>query len=237
MTRKTSTKHIDTLRSWLVLAQFPEIAGFASQYRRTLSYLTALTYDHDPLIAWRAVEAMGFVSAASSDAEYLQVHLRRFAWLLSDESGSIGWRAPEAMGEIIQARPDELRAFIPILLAVLDMEPKDAQKFLPGTLWAVARLGAVVDKDVEPALPHIVRSLQNPNPQVCGMAIWAAGFIPLAVNYPGVLTNLDELCCNPHPVVLYSHSRLVTTTIAALAEEAISRLYSPHRKLFPPSRR
>ena len=82
----------DRLRDWLANQDYEAIAGLAGRKRRVLSFLTALTYDHDPLISWRAVEAMGLAAGRISDEdpEYVRVHLRRLMWLLNDESGGIG---------------------------------------------------------------------------------------------------------------------------------------------------
>ena len=111
----------NTLRNLLFEADFPAIIEIAGKHRRTLSFLTALTYDQDRLISWRAVEAIGLAASriANTDPEYVRVHLRRMIWLLNDESGGIGWRAPEAIGEIIYHHPDLFAEFIPILIYLL----------------------------------------------------------------------------------------------------------------------
>ena len=59
--------------------------------------------DRDELIRWRAVSAMGIVTAALADArmDAARVIMRRMMWQLNDESGGIGWGIPEAMGEIM----------------------------------------------------------------------------------------------------------------------------------------
>lgn len=84
------------MRDWLIDRDFSAVLELASRQRRTLSFLTALTYDRQALVAWRAIEALGLVAAqmAEEDPEYVRVHLRRMLWLLSDESGGVGWRAP-----------------------------------------------------------------------------------------------------------------------------------------------
>ncbi len=102
--KRTEGAPIDQLRAWLRAGELQRLLAFAHQHRRTLSYLTALTYDPEPLTAWRALDAAGWVAGQAIQAgeiEWVRNHLRRCQWLLSDESGGIGWRAPEMMGEIV----------------------------------------------------------------------------------------------------------------------------------------
>ncbi|MCX6028088.1 MAG: HEAT repeat domain-containing protein [Chloroflexi bacterium] len=133
------------VRKLLAEGDVADIVALAGQNRRVFSYLTALTYDPDPLVADRAVEALGLVAGALSDtdAEFVRGHLRRLFWLLNDESGGIGWRAAEAIGEIIRARPDRFAEFIPNLVALLDMEAEDAPRFRDSILRAIGRVAEV----------------------------------------------------------------------------------------------
>lgn len=168
---------IKILRNWLIRADFPTIVDYAGGNKRVLSYLTALTYDQDRTLSWRAVEALGLAASqiAEDDPEYVRVHLRRLIWLLNDESGGIGWRAPEAIGEIIRHKPDLFENFIPILVNLMDTEPEDAIRFRVGWLWAIGRLAEVRLQDARAALPWILPCLDDPDPQVHGMAAWCLG--------------------------------------------------------------
>jgi hypothetical protein len=124
-----------------------EIVRLAAVQRRVLSDLTGLTYDADPLVAERAIRALGQAAGAVSDAdpEFVRGHLRRLFWLLNDESGGIGWRAAEAIGEIIRARPDRFAEFIPNLVWLLDMAAEDAPRFRASILRGIRRVAEVVD--------------------------------------------------------------------------------------------
>jgi hypothetical protein len=165
---------VETLRTRLSEADFEAIVGYALGHKRVLSFLTALTYDQDHTISWRAVEALGLAAAkiADTNPEYVRVHLRRLIWLLNDESGGIGWRAPEAIGEIIRQTPSLFEEFIPILVNLMDTEPKDAVRFRAGWLWAIGRLAAVHPEEALAALPWITPCLNDPDPQVRGSALW-----------------------------------------------------------------
>ncbi len=51
------------LRHLLANQEYGAIVELAGRKKRTLSFLTALTYDPEPLIGWRAVEAIGLAAA------------------------------------------------------------------------------------------------------------------------------------------------------------------------------
>jgi hypothetical protein len=209
----------DQLRAWLADERDEAIIELAGRQKRALSWLTALTYDPDPLISWRAVEAIGLAASriADDDPEFVRTHLRRLLWLLNDESGGIGWRAPEAIGEILRSRPECFTEFVPLLISLLDMEKEDAVRFRPGVLWAIGRLGQVMPGAVEPAIPWIIPCLDDSNPQTRGVAAWCLGQLGAV----GDLSPLDSLLADESPVDFYTGGRLVRTSVAQLAHGAL----------------
>jgi methylated-DNA-[protein]-cysteine S-methyltransferase len=215
MIRRHSMKK--QLRDLLAREHFDEIVEVAGRHRRVLSVLTSLTFDPEPLIAWRAVEAGGRVGArlAQDDPEFVRDHLRRLFWLLTDESGGIAWRAPEAIGEIIRGRPHDFSAFIPRLLALLEMEPEDLVRFQAGTLWAIGRLAEVLPHAVEPAVPSIVSALKNPDSQVRGLAVWCLEKLRKA----GLLLSESARQVEDGPVDLYVEGHIIRTSVAELQRD------------------
>jgi hypothetical protein len=209
----------EQLRKFLVREDYRAIVELAGHKRRVLSFLTALTYDPEPLIGWRAVEAIGLAAAriADDDPEYVRVHLRRLQWLLNDESGGIGWRFPEAMGEIIRNRPDCFTEFVPIVISLLDMEEEDATRFRAGILWAVGRLGQIMPNTVKPALPWVIPCLDAPDPQIRGMAAWCLG----QLNAAGHLSHPDRLLKDERSVEFYTNGQLACKSVAQLTREAL----------------
>jgi len=208
--------NLETVRAWLAQADFPAIVAYARKHKRVLSTLTALTYDPDNTLSWRAVEAIGLAAAqiAEIDSEYVRVHLRRLAWLLNDESGGIGWRAPECMGEIVYHCPTLFRDFLPILVNLIDMEPDDAPPFRAGWLWAMGRLAAVCPEQVRAALPWIQDFLDDRDPQVCGLAVWCLGRV--AHRLP--TCQVSRLQADTRPVRLYISPDVRVFRIADLAQ-------------------
>jgi hypothetical protein len=192
---------IGRIRGWLTNADFAAIVDFAGGNKRVLSYLTALTFDQDQRVSWRAVDALGQAASriAADDPEFVRVHLRRLFWLLNDESGGIGWRAPEAIGEIICWQPDLFSEFIPILVNLMDMEPEDAVGFRSGWLRALGRLAEAGIDTCRDALPWILPCLDAPDPQVRGMAVWCFG----QMEYPIPSDKLHSLQSDQGEVELY----------------------------------
>jgi hypothetical protein len=206
------------LRSQLSKANFPAVIENARINKRALSFLTALTYDQDKVISWRAVEAIGLSASqiAEHDPEYVRNHLRRLVWLLNDESGGIGWRAPEAMGEVLYHRPGLFAAFIPILVNLMDMEPKDAQRFRSGWLWAMSRLARVLTVEIWSVAPRIMTCLEDKDPQVRGMAVWC--FRKMEYQIPQ--ERLDSLSMDEGTVEVYHSPNLEIFTVSDLLKMA-----------------
>jgi hypothetical protein len=208
----------EQLRDWLAKRSYDAIVELAGRKRRVLSFLTALTYDPDPLINWRAVEAMGLAAGriADEDPEFVRNHLRRLMWLLSDESGGIGWRAPEMMGEIVRNRPEQFGEFVPIIISLLDMEEEDAARFRPGILWAIGRLGKMMPDRVKAAVALIIPCLEDPNPQTRGLAAWCLGQLGAGEYLAGHDVLRDESL-----VDFYADGQLVRKSVGQLAHDAL----------------
>lgn len=193
----------------------------AVRSRRVLGTLLALTYDPDPLIAWRAVEATGVAAAciAEGDPEAVREHLRRLHWLLSEESGGICWRAPETMAEIVRRRPDLFVDWVPIVSHLLvEMAEEDLGHFRVGLLWAIGRLGPRAGDVSEEVAAAIEASLEHPDSRVRGMAVWCLGRLERA----DILAGHAELGADRGPVEMFEGGDLRATTVAELLERALA---------------
>jgi HEAT repeat protein len=208
-----------TLRALLEERRFDRIAGMAADSKRVLGMLTALTFDADPLIAWRAVEAMGMAAARIADEqpEFVREHLRRLHWLLSEESGGICWRAPEAMAEIVHQRPALFADWVPIVAhLILEAAEEDLAHFRPGMLWAVGRLGRLTAGDAD-VVPAVIAALDHPDPQVRGTAVWCLA----RLGRTEVLARRPDLRSDEGSVDLFEEGVLRHTTVARVLERAL----------------
>jgi len=207
------------LRNLLEHRNFDELADLAGQKRRVLGLLISLTFDRDPLIGWRAVEAMGVAAdrIAEEDPDHVREHLRRLYWLLSEESGGVCWRAPEAMAEIVRRRPQMFGDYVPIVIALInEMAEEDLVHFRAGILWAIGRLGPLAGEEIDAAMPKINASLDHHDPQVRGMAVWCLGQCGLGE----LLAEREDLLSDQCPVDLFEDGDLVSRTAGELTRRA-----------------
>jgi HEAT repeat protein len=206
----------NSLRELLAQRQFESIGEMATRKKRVLGSLVALTYDPDLLIRWRAVEALGVAAdrVAQRDPECVREHLRRLYWLLSEESGGVCWRAPEAIAEIVRHRPELFADYIPItVFLILNLAKEDRKHFKAGALWAIGRLGTAAGNQIPAVLPAMISALDDPDPQVRGMAVWCLGQVGRAQ----LLAGRPDLLSDEGPVDLYEDGSLKRTSVAALA--------------------
>jgi len=204
------------LRKALEQKSFQEIADIAATRKRTLGALVSLTYDADPLVAWRAAEAQGWACArlAIRNEEFVRDHLRRLHWLLSEESGGICRHAPQSMAVIVVRGGGIFADYAPITTSLLtDMAEEDlASGFRIAVLWAIARLAPVAPGAVAPVLDRVAGSLDDDDPVVRTLAVQC-------LLYCGGRDLIEEgpgLAANTPPVDIYSDGDFHRTSIKEL---------------------
>lgn len=116
--------------------------------------LTSLLFDSDPLVIWRSAEVIGRVAGFiyPQDSRIIREQLRRFFWMMNDESGNLCRNVPEAIGEILFNVPDLIDEYGLVLASFVNEEP-----FETGVRLAIARVAV---KNKKPFL-HIVELLYN----------------------------------------------------------------------------
>ena len=131
--------------------------------RSPFRILQPLLHHPDPVLRWRAIEAMGIVAAckAETDIEAVRDLIRRLFWTMNDESGNLIRTAPEAIGEILFRIPGLIPEYVPNLTGFLREEP-----FERGVHFALARLAAKNPGAVEPFAGEFIPSLSDPDPYI-----------------------------------------------------------------------
>ena len=204
------------LRKLLECRNLEKLADLAGRKHRVLGLLVSLTFDRNPLIGWRAVEAMGVAAdrIAENDPDCVRQHLRRLYWLLSEESGGVCWRAPESMAEIVRLRPRVFGDYVSIIVTLIEqMADEDLVHFRPGILWAIGRLGPLAREELDVVLCTIDACLDHADSQVRGMAAWCLG----QCGRGEVLATREPLFGDPSPVRIYENGELVSVTVSELA--------------------
>ncbi len=210
----------ETLHDLLMRGKLEDVAELATEKRRLLGGLIALTFDPDLQVVWRAIEAMGMAveKVAVSHKAYVKEHMRRLYWLITEESGSVFWRAPECMAECCVRLPALFKSHIPIAFHLLEtLEEEDLEHFRPGAIWAIGRLVDVGGDDLPTVLPLVVEALDRPDPQTRGMAVWCLR----QVGEVGALEERAALVRDEGPVQLYRNRVLEATTVGRLTQEVL----------------
>ena len=144
---------------------------------KVLRYLTSRLCSSDTEVKWKAVRALGVVVADREgiDEDRIRRLLRRFVWLLSDESGNVPFGVPEAFGEVLRARSEFQQEFLPLLCSLAyDPERNQTGLIEQGVFWALGRVGAAVAAFSPEAVQAVVRAAaQHPDPQTQNIAAWA----------------------------------------------------------------
>ena len=190
--------------------------------RQAVNPLFSFLYSGEEEIRWRAVTAMGAVVGHLADTtiESARVVMRRFMWNLNDESGGIGWGSPEAMGEITAGHNGLADEFACILISYINPQGNfiEHEMFQRGSLWGVGRLAHARPLLAKPAAPFLTAFFDAPDPFLRGTAIWAAGPILDGGMRPLLKARLSDAA----PLRLYRQMRMTQTTVAELANAALS---------------
>jgi HEAT repeat protein len=196
-----------------------QLKNFAQNNRNPLRILTSLLFDNDPLTRWRAIEAIGIVSAiiAGDDLESVRRQVRRFFWMMNDESGNFCRYAPEAIGEMLANVPVLIPEYAQMLSAFLVEEP-----FERGARIAIARV-AEIDRNAfgKPTMKKLAQTLNDPEPYIRGSSI-------LALKAAGVYEAIERvkpLLADKNEIEIYDFNTgdLKRVPISEIAAEFISQ--------------
>jgi hypothetical protein len=179
-----------------------------------------------PRIKWHAVSAMGRTVAALADQEMesARVVMRRFMWMLNDESGGIGWGLPEAMAEALACHSGLACEYTHILVSFMreDGFYLELPALQQGLLWGVARLAEVAPEllKARDAVRYLLPYLEAEDPVVKGMAALALGRLA----DPTIIPSLIPFSDDSRPVTLYREGSFLETTVGELVRQAITRI-------------
>jgi len=192
--------------------------------RELLNPLIGSLCNPDELSKWLAVSALGKVVAALADRELEagRVVMRRFMWMLNDESGGIGWGVPEAMAEVMAVHAGLADEFHQVLVAQMreDGNFLELEMLQRGLLWGIGRLAQVRPELLlqREAPRYLLPYLASADSEVRGRAAWALGQLPTDL----ARDELTKLTTDPAPTTIYAAGKLTSHTVGALSVQALS---------------
>ncbi len=222
--RKLKKHVLQLLKSDNFESAIAEIVEF--EKKKVINALISALCSCDLLVKWRAVSALGRVVAAMADdnPEDARVVMRRFMWMLNDESGGIGWGVPESMAEIMACHDMMAKEYAPILVSYLreDGNFLEYEPLQRGLTWGIGRLGSVRAEllkslDVDEHLPEFLKSKDA---EVRAMTAWACGVMGIT----GVKDALLEMKDDRARILFYWNGSLTEKTVGQIINEALKRL-------------
>lgn len=208
----------NTIRRLLMDRDLTALENAAGSHKNIMRTLSSLIYDHEPLIRWRAIEALGKASriVGKTNLDKVRRQIRRILWLMNDESGGLCWNGPEAIGEVIYNNPVLIYEYGPILISFLSEEPFEA-----GTRRAISRVADMNPEIFSKSAPQIAESLNNPDPEIRAFSIAALNALEDRSAYNSVKTLKDD----PSPVENYdfSEGKLQKTAVGEFARLYLNR--------------
>ena len=160
-------------------------------------------------------------SLAECDLESARIIMRRLMWNLNDESGGIGWGSPEAMGEIMARSPRLAEEYSTILVSYIrpDGNFLEHEILQRGVLWGLGRLAYARPELVSYAAAFLPSFLVSQDPALRGLALWAAGAMPLEKN----IHFIKPLAEDRNRFKLFLDGEIIERSIGKMVAEVLSK--------------
>ncbi len=194
--------------------------------RQLVNPLIGCLCHRDELVKWLAVSALGRVVAALAEEELEagRVIMRRFMWMLNDESGGIGWGVPEAMAEVMARHAGLADEFHQVLVAQMreDGNYLELELLQRGLMWGLGRLAQVRPELLwkREAPGYLPAYLESSDSEVRGRAARALGLLG-ATKARAKLTRLKG---DAGTTTIYDREKLTVHTVGELAEAALQAI-------------
>jgi HEAT repeat protein len=197
--------------------KYHELNALFPDKRRLITLLISSTYDKSDVVAWRAMEAIGLITASMSGEkpDFVRDVVNRLLWMIRDESGGFGWSCPEILGEIVKNNPELCKDIATVVASFHEEE-----MLKPGVMLAIGRIGKIHTYFYDFAAPIVTSYLDDPDPATRANAAYAAGELDI----PDVLDKLEEMGSDTSPVVFYEGGELKEKSVDEIADTALAKL-------------
>jgi methylated-DNA-[protein]-cysteine S-methyltransferase len=144
-----------------------QLCDWAAENKNLYRQLMARIYVKDGLVFWRAVEALGVFAhhIEQKERNYALELVRRYFWMLNEESGGTAWNASEAIGSLIAHCPETCGQFNWMLSGLLEDE-----SLRDGALWGLGQLAQQAPRMVDPLEERIGPFLEAEDSLTRGLA-------------------------------------------------------------------
>ena len=220
MPTKSDVERVLVKRDWKQLNIWAKEKESKNVYRQFMTRI----YVKDGLIFWRAVEALGVFAHEmdQKDEKYAVELVRRYFWMLNEESGGTAWNASEAIGSLLAHCPKTCGHFNWMLSGLLvDESLRD------GALWGLAQLAQSAPDLVDPLEERIRPFLEFEEPFARGLAALIYALMRTPQNglelYReegpkwSVPIDLDQRLDNDHNIIqIYQAGKLIKYSVQEL---------------------
>lgn len=207
----------------------------AHEQKALINPLISCLCHTDEKVRWRSVSALGPVinAIAAQEFEAARLVMRRFLWMLNDESGGIGWGVPEALSEAMYHNERLAAEYLHMLVSYARSDGPELFQDgnfieLPllqhGVLWGLCRLAEKYREQLvkKEAHENIGFYLASEDAQVRGSAALLCGLLGRAE----FISSLQSLSGDPETVRIYVDGQIETYSVGRLASDALSALIS-----------
>lgn len=192
--------------------------------KKAINALVSFLCHLNELVRWRSITALGIMVSLLSEKnlEEGRILMRRFMWMLNEESGGIGWGIPETMGEIIARSPVLGIEFNRIIVSYLDENGNylDHDPLRQGALWGIARASETKANLMKDGACLTRTYFDSDNAMNRGLACIIAGHL----NDKKAVDVLNHLTMDKTEINLYKEGYFKRCTISDLAGKALNRL-------------
>jgi len=232
MKRQQLKRYIATVLEEYDLVQARKQLASISQ-RSLVNPLVSCLCHGNELVRWHCVSILGEVvhHIAADDMEQGRIIMRRFLWMLNDESGGIGWGVPEAMSESMYHNKKLAEEYMHMLVSYSKDDGDELFQDgnfieLPllqhGVLWGLCRLAEKYKKRLRDNKvgENIGFYLSSEDGQVRGLACLFCGLMEMTE----FGRQLGSLTTDTGVVRVYSDGEWSNHTVGHLASRSLTHM-------------
>jgi hypothetical protein len=204
----------DEISALLEASDYDRLLKLSESRGGVIRLLISMSCERTEVRSWRAMRAIGRISAAMPDDRARGI-IQRLLWMMRDESGSGAWSAGMIIGETIRAKPAAFEDIVPVVISFHE-EPL----LRPGALWAFWRIGGVRPDLVVPFEHVPVSYIGSEDPTERGLSILALKSLGSKRHLPLIRKGLNDTASFWY----FDGDALIQKPIGSLASEAIEAL-------------